>query len=265
MADQRKISLSVFTKPWKMPIPELGKFVSGMGFDAIEYPLRPGYPVAPENVSDLAKAAKQLAGFGVRIASLAGPTDEPTIAACAEAAIPVIRTMVQVGQESYLAVEERTRREFDSLLPLLDKYGVTIGVQNHCDAFVCNALGLRRLAEGYDPKHIAIVWDAAHNALNGEDPEMAIDIVWSHLRMVNLKNAYWVRQNGPEAESAVYSHYWTTGRHGMASWPRVAAELQKRDYRGVICLTAEYSDHASVDRLIAEDVSFAKSLLGWGM
>lgn len=265
MADQKNISLSVFTKPWKMPIPELGKFVAGMGFDAIEYPVRPDYPVAPENVGDLAKAVKQLAGFGVKIASIAGPTDEPTIAACAEAGIPIIRIMVYVGPESYLAVEERTKRELDALVPLLDKYGVAIGVQNHCDAFVCNALGLRRLVEGYDPKHIAAVWDAAHNALNGEDPEMAIDIVWSHLCMVNLKNAFWRRQNGPEAESAVFGSYWTTGRHGMASWPRVAAELEKRDYRGVVCLTAEYSDHESVDRLIVDDIAFAKSLFKWGL
>jgi sugar phosphate isomerase/epimerase len=265
MADQKKISLSVFSKPWKMPIPELGKFVSKMGFDAIEYPLRPGYPVAPENVRDLAKAAKQLAAFGVKIASVAGPADEPTIAACAEAGIPIIRIMVYVGQESYLAVEERTRREFDALLPLLDKHGVTIGVQNHCDAFVCNALGLRRLVDGYDPKHIAVVWDAAHNGLNGEDPELAIDIVWSHLCMVNLKNAFWVRQNGPEAECAEFQHYWTTGRQGRASWPRVATELEKRDYKGVVCLTAEYTDQESVDRLIVEDIAFAKSLFKWGM
>jgi hypothetical protein len=46
----------------------------------------------------------------------------------------------------------------------------------------------------------------------------------------------------------------------MANWPKVAAELKKRNYSGVICLSAEYSDEAAVDRLIAEDIVFAKSL-----
>jgi hypothetical protein len=41
----------------------------------------------------------------------------------------------------------------------------------------------------------------------------------------------------------------------------VATELKKRDYSGVVCLTAEYSDHDAVNRLIAEDVAFAKGLL----
>ena len=169
--------------------------------------------------------------------------------------------MVYTGQESYLVVEQRTRAEYEALVPLLDRHGVQLGVQNHCDQFIANAAGLRRLVEHFDPKHVAAVWDAAHAALNGEDPELGLDIVWSHLCMVNLKNAYWQRTNGPEAEVAQWRHHWTTGRQGLAPWPRVAAELKRRGYRGVICLTAEYSDEASVDRLIAEDIAFAKSLL----
>jgi len=256
-----KIVFSVFTKPWKMPIPELGRFVKGLGFDAIELPVRPGFQVVPENVArDLPAAAKQLANCGVSIASIAGPTDERAIAACAEAGVPIIRVMVYTGEESYLAVEERTCREYEALVPLLDRYRVQLGVQNHCDQFVASAAGLRRVVEQFDPKHVAAVWDAAHCALNGEDPELAADILWSHLCMVNLKNAFWQRTNGPEAEVAQWRHFWTTGRHGLAPWPRVAAELKRRAYRGVICLTAEYSDEPSVDRLIAEDIAFAKSL-----
>ncbi|MFB3879612.1 MAG: sugar phosphate isomerase/epimerase family protein [Armatimonadota bacterium] len=255
------IVFSVFTKPWKMPIPELGQFVKALGFDAIELPVRPGFQVLPERVErDLPAAAKQLADCGVSIASVAGPTDEATISACAQAGVPTIRVMVYTGKESYLTVEQRTQAEYEALVPLLERYGVQIGVQNHCDQFVASAAGLRRVVEPFDPKYVAAVWDAAHCALNGEDPELAADILWSHLCMVNLKNAYWQRTNGPEAEVAQWRHHWTTGRHGLAPWPRVAAELKRRGYRGVICLTAEYSDEPSVDRLIAEDIAFAKSL-----
>jgi len=40
----------------------------------------------------------------------------------------------------------------------------------------------------------------------------------------------------------------------------VVEELKRRGYQGVVCLTAEYSDHDAVDRLIAEDIAFARSL-----
>lgn len=260
MGSNLKIAYSVFTKPWKQPLPVLAKQVKGWGFDGIELPVRPGYQVLPEKVaSDLPKAVKLLADAGLKIFSIAGPTDEVTIAACAEAGVPVIRIMAPIGDDGYMATEARFKKEFDNLLPLLEKYKVKIGVQNHLGRCICNAMGLRHLIEKYDPRWIGAVWDAAHNALNGEDPEMAIDIVWSHLCMVNLKNAFWQRANGPEAEQVTWRPWWTSGRQGLANWPRVAAELKRRAFQGVVCLTAEYSDEPLVDQLIVEDLAFAKA------
>jgi sugar phosphate isomerase/epimerase len=252
---------SVFTKAWKMPLPELAKHVSNLGFDGVELPVRPGYQVTPENVQeDLPKAAEIMADHGLKIFSVAAPTDKVTIAACAKSGIPLIRICIGIESNAYLAGEARYQNECDALVPLLDKYHVTIGVQNHCGKCVANAMQLLSFLKGYNSKHIAAVWDVAHNALNGEEPEHAIDILWSHLRMVNLKNAFWRQRNGPEAEYAQWHEYWTTGRNGLASWPRVAAELKRREWSGVLCLSAEYNDHGSVNRLIADDLAFAKSL-----
>jgi sugar phosphate isomerase/epimerase len=256
------ITFSVFTKPWRdLTIPELGKWVSGLGFDGVELPVRPGFQVEPDDVTEgLPRAVEQLATSGVQVTSVAGPTDEATIAACADVGVPTIRVMASIGDDGYMTTEARLQRRYKALMPLLQKYGVRVGVQNHCGRDVCDAMGLRHLIEDFDPAYIGAVWDAGHNGLQGEEPELALDIVWSHLCMVNLKNAFWRRTNGPEAEYAEWRPYWTSGRHGLASWPRVAAELKQREYRGVVCLTAEYSDHSAVDRLIAEDIAFAKSL-----
>jgi sugar phosphate isomerase/epimerase len=257
------IAYSVFTKPWMaMSIPQLGEFVRELGFEGIELPVRPGYQVEPENVaSDLPIAVRELERVGVKIFSVAGPTDEATICACADAGVPVIRTMARVNEgENYLDAEARLQAEYDALLPLLDREGVTIGVQNHCSRFVSSAVGLRALIGRYDPRHVAAVWDAAHEALEGNIPELALDVVWSHLCMVNLKNAVRQRTSGPEAEVAQWKVYWTGGRQGIASWVAVAEQLKQRGYSGVLCLTAEYSDQLAVGRLIAEDIAFARSL-----
>ncbi|MBN1642594.1 MAG: sugar phosphate isomerase/epimerase [Anaerolineae bacterium] len=259
----RSIRLSVFTKPWKMSLPELGAYVRALGFDGIELPVRPGYQVTPDTLDELPRAAVQLREHGIQIESIAGPTDEKTIAACAEAGVPMIRTMVRIGEAGYMASVAQAQRSFEALLPALDRYGVHIGVQNHCDRNVCNAMGLRHLLEPFDPQHLCAVWDAAHNALNGEDPELALDIVWPWLAMVNLKNAVWQRTVGPEAEVAQWRHYWTSGRQGLASWARVARELERRRFAGPVCLTAEYDDRDAVDRLIREDLAYARALFTW--
>ncbi len=82
------LTFSVFTKPWKTPLPELAAFVKGMGFDAVELPVRPGYQVTPEAAaSQLPLASRIFADAGIAIVSIAGPADEPTIAACGAASI----------------------------------------------------------------------------------------------------------------------------------------------------------------------------------
>jgi sugar phosphate isomerase/epimerase len=255
-----KVQFTVFTKSWKMPLPKLGKFIHGLGFDGIELPVRPGFQVEPEKVRRaLPRAAKVLADFGVRISSVAGPTDEPTIEACAAAGAPIIRTMAP-RSENYLADEAAQRKCFDALVPALAGAGVKIGVQNHCDDFVGSAIGLRYLLAGYDPAQIAAVWDPAHCAYAGEPPALALDILWDRLCLVNLKNGFWLRTNGPEAPVARWKCYWTTGRQGLADWPQVAQLLQARNYSGDLCLSAEFADADSTNRLIAEDLAFAREL-----
>ncbi len=256
------IQFSVFTKPWKMPIPELAKFVAGLGFHAVELPVRPGYPVHPDNMTkELPNATRIFGEYGVKIASIAGPTTEESMAACQASGIPIIRICVNIDtQIGYMASEANLQREYDALVPLLEKHHTTLGIQNHCGNCICNAMGLRHLLERYHPKHIAAVWDCAHNALNGEEPEMALDIVWEKMCMVNFKNAFWRHTNGPEATRAKWEVFWTSGRQGLANWERVAKELQRRHYHGTICLTAEYSEEHEVNRLIAEDIAYAKSL-----
>ena len=260
MAD---VAFSVFTKAWKtVPLGRLGGLVRGMGFEGIELPVRPGFQVAPERAGrDLPAAARQLADAGVTIRSVASAADEAAIMACADAGVPLLRIMAPIRtDESYAAAEERYRREFDALLPVLDRAGVTLGVQNHAGRQIANAIGLRSLLGSYDPRHVAAVWDAGHEAVAGNEPEMAIDIIWPHLSLVNLKNAIWLQTADAGAESAEWSPYWTAGRLGLSPWPRVAAELQRRGYAGTVCLTAEYSGAVSVERQAAEDLAFAWSL-----
>ena len=257
------VAFTVFTKPWPdKPLGELAKFVKNLGFDGVELPVRPGYQVPPEKVTEgLPEAAKIFADRGVKIGTIAGPTDEKTIAACAEVGVPIIRIMAPIPKDTnYLAAIENYQRQWDALIGLLDRHGVAVGVQNHNGRCVANAAQLRHAIGKYDPKHICTVWDAAHNSLEGERVDMALDTIWSHLRVVNLKSAFWKLTTPPEANVAQWSVYWTTGRCGRTNWPWVAKELKDRGFAGDVCLTAEYSDHGAVDRLIAEDIEFAKSL-----
>lgn len=266
----RKNPITVFTKPWKCSIPELGEKLAALGVDGLELPVRPGYPVSPENMIDeLPRAAKELERFGQRILSIAGPVSEASVVACGEAGVPIIRVCESIDltigyQESVRLVQEK----YSALLPALARHNVKIGLQNHCNRMIGSAIGVMHAIGEFDPAQVGAVLDVAHCGLSGEPEDMALDIVWSHLCMVNLKSAFRMRTNGPEAEDARWRIYWTTGRHGFVSWRNTARLLQERGYDGPICLTAEYSNREgqgdlsgeAVDPLIAEDVAYAKSL-----
>lgn len=258
--------IAVFVKPWKrLSIAELAKHIKRLGFEWIEIPVRPGFPCEPETIeTSLPRAVNQLADEGIRVLNVTAALpldDERLYSASLKAGIKMNRVLFDRREgENYWEAEARARRALDAAQPLCERYGYQIGVQNHYGMSVpVNGMGLHQLVKDYDPRRVSAIWDPAHTALEGEDPEPALDMAASHLCVVNLKNAFWQRVNGPEAEEARWSVYWTTARHGRASWRRVAAKLRQMDYHGPLCLSAEYSAEDQVDRLIVEDLAYAKA------
>jgi len=235
-----------------------------MGFDAVELCVRPGYQVEPDKIAaDLPKAVRDLADMGLKVESISTSNWLPStvdIEACASAGVPMFRGLAMIGENEYLSTEADIRKQIDDLLPVLMQNGVKLGIQNHCGKLVCNAMGLRHLIEDYDPKYISAVWDPGHGALHGEEIELALDIVWDHLGMVNLKNAYWSRAVDPESGEVTWPMVWTTGWDGKASFPLIASELKRRDWSGVLCLGATYTDASRMDELVKQDLDYAKSL-----
>lgn len=259
--------LAIFVKPWKaLDLPALATHIKRLGFDLIELPVRPEFPCQPETIeTDLPAAVKLLANEGVRVlnATIAMPlADERWYAACAEAGIGMNRVMFRRGDMTYWDAEADARRQLDAAIPLCEQYDMQIGIQNHNGNFVgVNAMGLYHLVKDYDPRYVGAIWDPAHQALEGMAPEPALDVIASHLCVVNLKNAYWQRISGPEADIADWQVYWTSGQQGRANWKRVIDKIKAIGYQGAICFSAEYTNEEAVDTLIVKDLAFAKELL----
>ena len=203
--NENPLRFAVFVKPWKnLPFAELVKHIRKLGFEWIELPVRPGFPCEPEIIETaLPEMVRVLREEGVRVLNITASlplNDERLYEGSLRAGIKMNRVIFDRREnENYWEAERRARRSLDEALPLCEKYGYQIGVQNHYGRCVpVNAMGMRILVENYDPRYVGAIWDPAHNALEGEDPEPALDIVASHLCVVNLKNAFWDRISGPE-------------------------------------------------------------------
>ena len=259
-----KTTWTVFTKPWREPaIGHLGELVAGMGFDAVELPVRPGYQVTPEEVSmALPAAVRALARAGVTVSSIASGTDETTFAACAEAGVPFIRIMVPVGPNGYAATGAEIRRTLAGLAERAERFGVRVAIQPHYDDYIADSSELFALLHDVDPRFVAAIWDAAHDALARKRPEHGLELLWPWLGIVNLKSAYFERVDDPASVlgDPVWEPVFTDARSGMAEWGRAIRYLSERGFSGPICLTAEYTVESELGAKVMRDLEYARSL-----
>ena len=255
---------SVFTKPWREPrIGALGELVADMGFDAVELPVRAGYQVAPDDVATaLPAAVRELARAGIAVASIASGTDEATFAACAEAGVPFIRIMVPIASAGYAATGAEIRRTLADLSGRAERHGVRVAIQPHYDDYIADSSELFSLLQDVDPRFVAAIWDAAHDALARKRPEHGLERLWPWLGMVNLKSAYYARVDDGASSRAdpVWEPVFTDARSGMAEWGRAIRYLVERDFAGPICLTAEYTDESDLVAKVTQDLEHARSL-----
>jgi sugar phosphate isomerase/epimerase len=254
---------AVFTKPWRTaPAAELARTVVRMGFNAVEFPLRLGYQVDLDRLDgSLSELVSILADHGVSIASVAGTPDDRVLAACADHGIDLLRIMIPVEPDGYVATADSVRRRLDDLVALSRRHGVRIGIQPHYDDYIADSSELAALIKGYDPAAIVAIWDAAHDGLARKHPVNALPLLWDRLAMVNFKNACYERNPLSGARSTDWSITFVEGPDGLCSWAEAANVLREREYSGPICLPAEYTDERDLETKVAADLRYLRGLL----
>lgn len=263
--------VTVFTKPWKeLEIDALANLVLELGFDGVELPVRRGFQVEPENMAvELPKAATVFEARGLKIYSVATELNAEALEVCGAAGVPVLRTMLRVNPEiSYMENVALFRQQCRELAPIAEKAGVSIGLQNHCDSFACSSLSIIHAIAPLEQVAVSAVLDLGHTGLEGEREDIAIDIAWPRMSMVNLKNGLRFSE-GKDAEGVeIWKRTWVSAKEGFTSWDKSVAELGRRNFDKPICLTAEYknADQSNcvgdeVLPYLKDDLSYLKELI----
>lgn len=235
---------SVFTKPWSgLAGEELGRLVAGLGFTGAEIPVRDTAYVTPASAgAELPIFVDHLRAEGVEPISIASELTESTFAACAEARVPMIRIMAELGPDGYAASVRRTREGLEGVASLAEQYGVQVGVQPHHGRFVSSSLGVLDLLDGLPPEWFKVVWDAAHDALAGDDPRVTLELVADRLGIVNLKNVMYVPTEPTGSVGGAWKPWFVPGADGLSNWSAVFEQLERQSYAGPICFSGQYSD-----------------------
>lgn len=263
--------ITVFTKPWQhLEIGALADLIGNLGFDGIELPVRLGFQVEPETIeTTLPVAVQRFKERGLMIHSVAGDLDRRTATALAKSGVPILRTMLKIeAGKNYRENVESFRDTCLTIGEVLEDSDTKIGLQNHCDEFVTSSIGVIHAIEPLPAKMVTAVLDLGHTGLDGEMEDIAIDIAWPRLSLVNLKNAVRYPEGKDPFGATIWKRTWVPGREGYTSWSNVVEALAKRNYQQPICITCEYTDAEgrglSGDDVIPslkEDLAFLKELI----
>lgn len=251
---------AVFTKPWPtLSLGDLGALIARIGFNGIEFPLRPGFQVDLDNLeASFGELVAVMADSGVTIASVASSPTPAVFEVCAAQRVPLIRIMVNVSEAGYVETGDRIRRQLDELVPLVERTGVRIGIQPHHGAFVADSSELAFLLRDYDPSTIVAIWDAAHDGLAGKKPRNGLTLLRDRLAMANFKNAYY--EASASEDGVRWRPTFVSGPEGLCPWAEAAAYLMETHYSGPICMPAEYTDDSDLVEKVRRDLGYLRDL-----
>lgn len=256
---------AVFTKPWAShSASQLAAVVQGIGFEGIELPVRENSFVTP------ASAERSLAGYvsdlrerGVETVSVATELSERAFAACHSAQVPVIRVMAPVDHNDVAGSLATLGGLFEQALAWSVETGIKVAVQPHRGPYLTNCFALMELLCDLPPENYTIAWDAAHDALAGEDPRVSLGLVAPRLSIANFKNARYVATPASPGSqrSADWDAEFVAGQDGLADWALAVKTLISLGFDGPLCLSAQYSSTVtSVEELLRHDLDYLRRL-----
>ncbi len=222
--------------------------------------VRPGYPVTPANaLKELPKAVRRFQDAGLAIPLITTPTSftdpaaDPVInlyAACGAAGVQYIKVGYWHWQaaEPYWDTVQRAQDDLQGFAALSAQHGVTTLVHNHSGRSMgLNGSAAMHLVQDFDPAQVAIFADPGHLAICGEPPDMALDIMRSHLRVCafkDLKHRHW-QQDGRTVRGSECVRMGT----GLVDWANVLSTLQAFAFTGPVSFHSEYAGE-EVDTVI---------------
>ena len=258
-----------FTKSLQsLDVPGLIAFCKDVGLDGVDFAVRPGYPVTPENAAvELPNAAKSFRDAGLAIGLVTAPTglmdpESREARGLFEAGRAARVGAIKIGYFPYRgrfdAALSDARAKLAGFARLAERSGVKACYHTHSGGNLGNnAAGLRLLLQDLDPHHVGVFFDTGHTAINGGPVRMELDMVRPWLSLVAIKDMLWTK-----GEKEWSAHVVPTG-DGIVRWNDFAQGIKETKFNGTISLHAEYpaKDVAMRKELAKRELAFLKARL----
>ena len=263
------MKLLMFTKHLQpLPVERMAATVSDLGFDGVDLTVRPNGSILPERVvEDLPELASVLSDHGLEIGMFttaltdaSEPHFEDTLRMASEHGVERIK-LGYYRYESFgnlAARMEEIRARWREMVPLAERYGVTICVHTHAgDTIPASGEMLYMMLKGFDPERVAAYVDPGNMACEGPVSawKMSIDLLADCTKLVAVKDFGFFAEEDAERGVTKWSPNLVPLRDGVVDWPLAFESLRAIGYDGYVSVASEYQGPSSwrdlsVDELI---------------
>ena len=237
---------------------ELGDYLTSVGYDGVDLPVRYGYYFNPDNVRErLPEAVRNWWDIGLTCelisteTNLIDPANRDSLAiyeAAAKAGVPIVKIgfFRHNPGDDYWEKVSAARRALEGFARLSERTGVKTVYQTHSGTCLgSNCAGIMHLLQGLDPKWVGAHVDGGHIAINGEDIEMGLAMCREYLTVIGAKDARHVPDKRPN-RPAPYGPAFVFLGHGAAHWRRLLTTVKKWGFDGPITVHTEYTEDQDV-------------------
>ena len=185
--------------------------LAGRGVRCFELMFYPGHLWIADTRDTLRDLRRVIEQNGVTLVTLNGPNIDLNIAAATAAMrdhsiglnIEYLRVAAELNAKALIlgpgkpnplfplpreAMEPHFFRALDTLLPIAERHGIELWVENMPFAFLPEADALMASLDRYGADNIGVCYDVANAHFIGEDPVSGFDTVGSRLRLVHLSD-----------------------------------------------------------------------------
>jgi L-ribulose-5-phosphate 3-epimerase len=248
----------------KVPYPELGEILRGLGVDGCDLTVMKGGHVAPElSAVDLMRAIEAITGFGVDVpvistsyTSLADQTIRNVVAIAGEMGVPLFRA----GQWKYAPagdIEMRlveVQRDLAGLSAIARAVNMAVAIQNIAGENVGAAIwDTNALIRGLDPRTIGYDFDIGNAVAEGGAGgwSVGLRLALPRIKMVTARDFVWKKEGG------AWKPVPCPLGEGMVDWPKLFASLARARFTGPISLPLDYHPESDI-AAIGRDVQFLR-------
>lgn len=252
-------SINHWAFPKEMPLESVFEHARLAGYDALELNMGPEGAIGPNLASTVAelKAIRLLAeSQGIALRSLScglmwdhslSAPQEDIRRSGQEIVIKQLQAAHELGMDTILTVpgyclddatsyellEQRSVESIGSLLPLAERLGVTLAVENVWNKFLLSPTEMARYVDGFGSSTIGVYFDIGNAMLYGH-PEQWIRILGSRIKKVHMKDFRRAVGNGQGFVPLLA---------GDVKWPAVMEALRTIGYEDTI--TAEVGAYSA--------------------